>query len=402
MQQHTPADGESFIRITARRRRGHVVSATIAMPEQASPAALAIGLTPEAAAEALDRHAAHSPRAHAHAIAAACAAALGLAPADVESQLAGERELAAEAADAHLARLLIDWPACLGMDARPGHHAEFHRRLTTKTDAASCFALGGDILDLVAREMLAGFFNSIRLPHSLAEFVERADRGGMLGAVLREMINLGPSQPGQGRTVPILGKLSAAAWISAAGIWPAAEFVARPSFAGEPAETGPLARHAASPLVRLLLDRGHRLSARLFAKVIDVADCASRMRYPFTDDVPPMIDAAQAEPGVGMARISTARGVLLCWVRLEAGLIADCALIPAGAWNFHPQGAFCREACSETEETAEAAHRRLSLLALALDPAYPCIIELAEAAPKTRQRTASTPRAASAQGARRR
>ena len=163
------------------------------------------------------------------------------------------------------------------------------------------------------------------------------------------------------------------------GNWPSAEFLARPLFTNEPAETGPLARHAASPLVRLLLDRGHRLSARLFCKAIDLADCASRMRYPFTDDVPPLIDAVQVVAGVGLARVITARGVLLCWVRMEAELIADCVVIPASAWNFHPQGAFCSEACSAEVETQTAALRRLNLLALALDPSLPCEIVLTEA-----------------------
>ncbi|WP_341646788.1 hypothetical protein [Thauera sp. SDU_THAU2] len=389
------------IRITAHRRGGCVVSITITMPEQVPPGTLAIGLAPEDAAAALGEQLGHSKRAHAHALGAASAAALGLPPPDLDSLLASERELAAEAADDHLQKLLIDWPLCLDMDARPSRHAEFHRRLSTRTDAASCFELGGDILDLVAREMLGGFFNSIRLPHSLAEFAERADRGGILGAALRELINLGPSQPRQGHAVPILGKLSAAAWVSAIGTWPTAEFVTRPTFAGEPAETGPLARHTVSPLVRLLLERGHRVSARLFSKAIDLADCASRLRYPFTDDVPPMLDAAQAAPGIGLARVSTARGVLLCWVRVEAGLIADCAIVPADAWNFHPQGAFCREACIEAAETPEAARHRLLLLALALDPATPCRIELADAAPKKRG-GANPPRPRAAQGAKRR
>lgn len=386
MQQQTSADEELIIRIAAHRSGGRVVSACATIPDKVSRSDLVIGLDPDTAVDTLGRHATHSPRSHAQALAMACAAAEGAPEPDRETQLAIERELAAEAADTHLQRLLIDWPLHLGMDARYSRHAEFHRRLTTKTDAASCFELGGDVLDLVAREMLAGFFNRIRLPHSLAEFIERADTGGILGAVLREMINLGPSQPQQGPAVHILGTLSAAAWVSAAGTWPTPEFVARPTFGGEPAETGPLARHAVSPLVKLLLDRGHRLSARLFAKVIDVADCASRMRYPFTDDVPPMIDAAQAAPGIGLARVSTARGVLLCWVRLEQGVIADCAIIPAGAWNFHPDGAFCREACAAVDETREAALQRLSLIALALDPSLPFVIDLIDDAPKGRKR----------------
>ncbi|WP_341647887.1 hypothetical protein [Thauera humireducens] len=87
-----------------------------------------------------------------------------------------------------------------------------------------------------------------------------------------------------------------------------------------------------------------------------------------------------------MARASTARGVLLCWVRMEAGRIADCRIVPAAAWNFHPEGAFCREACSSIDESPEAAMRRLSLLALALDPSLPYRIELVEDTGKGRKR----------------
>ena len=132
--------------------------------------------------------------------------------------------------------------------------------------------------------------------------------------------------------------------------------------------------------MRLLLERGHRVSARLFAKAIDVADCASRMRYPFTDDVPALVDAVQAAPAVGMARVTTARGALLCWVKIADGVIADCAMVPAGAWNFHPEGPFYREAMSgpETGEDLEGARKRLNVLALALDPSIVHSVDVIE------------------------
>ena len=403
MQQHTQAGDELLIRISAEQQGGRVISTTVAIPQNVTRSALVIGLAPDAAVASLSQLATHSPRAHAHALEMACAAALGLPPADHDSQLATERTLAAEAADTHLHRLLIDWPPCLGMDARQNRYAEFHRRLNANIDPAACFELGGDVLDLVARELLAGFFNRIRQPHNLAEFIDCADTGGILGAVLHEMIKLGPSQPQQQGAVPLLDTLSAAAWSAAVGNWPSAEFLAHPRFAEQPAETGPLARHASSALVRLLLDRGHRLSARLFSKMIDLADCASRMRYPFTDDVPPLLDAVQVTAGVGLARVNTARGVLLCWVRMEAEMIANCAIIPASAWNFHPQGAFCSEARGAEIETHAAALQRLNLLALALDPSLPYEIVLSEArVPRAQKTKASARTARGAQSAKRR
>ncbi|AVR90172.1 hypothetical protein [Thauera aromatica] len=376
----TPTTDRPPIHITAYRRGGHIGRIEMSLPARGWMGGSVIGLEPATALRQLGEQASHSPRAHTRALALACQAAAGEHAPSRDAWFAIERELAAEAVDTHLRRLLIDWPQQFGFDARHNRFAEFHRRLITPHGAEAAFALGGEVLDLVARELLAGFFNQIRMPHGIGEFIERVNAGGSLGSIMAELIALGASGPPCGAAVPLLGTLSAAAWATAVGGWPSAEFVARPTYAGEPAETGPLARHAASPLVRLLLDRGHRVSARLLAKAIEVADCASRMRYPFTDDVPALLDATAAGAGAGLARVETARGVLLCWVRLAEGVIADCAIIPAGAWNLHPDGVFYREAMSpgNGSEDHAAALQRLSVLALALDPSLPHVIEVVD------------------------
>lgn len=375
--------GDDTIRITATRQGDAILGVEVHIPALAWMGGQVIGMTPAAATAHLLAHASHSPRAHACALEHACALAVGeqaIAADDLEAQLAIERTLAAEMADTHLRRLLIDWPPQFGFEPRLNRFAEFHRQLIAPSDAQTAFALGGEVLDLVAREMLAGFFNQIRMPHGIGEFIDRLNAGGSLSTVMNELIAMGASLPPRGGPTQLLGTLSAAAWVSSVGEWPDAEFVRHPTYAGAPAETGPLARHAPSPLVRLLLERGHRVSARLFAKAIDVADCASRMRHPYTDDVPPLIDAVQAAPGTGMARVATARGSLLCWVRIASGLIADCVMVPAGAWNFHPDGAFCREALSghEKGEDLEGTRRRLTVLALALDPSIAHTVEVVE------------------------
>ncbi len=380
MNTQDPAHGD-VIRITASRQGGEISRVKVHIPARAWMGDQVIGMTPAAAVSHLLAHASHSPRAHACAVEQACACALGqpAADADPEAHVATERRLAAEMADAHLRRLLIDWPPQFGFEPRYNRFAEFHRRLALAADPETAFALGGEVLDLVAREMLAGFFNQIRMPHGIGEFIDRLNAGGSLSSVMSSLIAMGASTL-PGTPTQLLGTLSAAAWVSSVGAWPSKEFVRHPTYCGAPAETGPLARHAVSPLVRLLLERGHRVSARLFAKAIDVADCASRMRHPHTDEVPPLLDAVLAAPGVGMARVATARGALLCWVRIEDGLIADCVMIPAGAWNFHPEGPFCREAVCVPEqgEDLAGAHKRLTVLALALDPSIEHVVEISE------------------------
>jgi len=79
---------------------------------------------------------------------------------------------------------------------------------------------------------------------------------------------------------------------------------------------------------------------------------------------------------------------LLCWVKMENGVIADCASVPPEAWNFHPEGPFCHEALSTREqaEDEDACRTRLSMLALALDPAREVDIEfVGKPAPRKRK-----------------
>ncbi|HHW65920.1 MAG TPA: hypothetical protein GX403_18595 [Rhodocyclaceae bacterium] len=379
MNTQAPA-GDDIIRITATRQGGNVTQVKVQIPALAWMGTQVVGMTPATATTHLRAHSSHSPRAHACAVEQACARALGEPPPDEDAQIAMERILAAEMADTHLRRLLIDWPPEFGFEPRLNRFAEFHRQLIAPSEPEAAFALGGEVLDLVAREMLAGFFNQIRMPHGIGEFIDRLNAGGSLSSVMNGLIAMGASAPPAGGPSQLLGTLSAAAWVNSVGHWPTPEFIRYPTYGGAPAETGPLARHAPSPLVRLLLERGHRVSARLFAKAIDVADCASRMRHPNTDDVPPLIDAVQVEPAVGMARVATARGALLCWVRIADGVISDCAMVPAGAWNFHPDGPFCREAVSGPAggEDLEGARKRLSVLALALDPSIAHTVDITE------------------------
>ena len=370
--------GDDPIRVLATHAAGRIRAVSLHIPDRAWMGGAVIGMAPTEGVEHLRQHASHSPQAHAHALALACAQAAGEAPPEKAERLRTERRLAAEMIDMHLRRLLVDWPPSLGFEPRINRYAEFHRRLLQAGEHENDFLLGGEVLDLVARELLAGFFNQIRMPHGIGEFLDRLAGGGSLSSILSELIAHGPSTVPPERRTALLGTLSADAWVAAVGAWPSAEFIRHPRYAGEAAETGPLARHAASPLVRLLLERGNRISARLFAKAIDVADCASTMRHPGSEEVAPLIDACQAAPDVGVARVITARGALLCWVRLAEGRIADCAIVPEGAWNLQPDGVYCREAmCLQaTAGDPEALKTRLRWLMLAIDPSLPFVVEL--------------------------
>ena len=74
--------------------------------------------------------------------------------------------------DMHLRRLLLDWPPSLGFEPRINRYAEFHRRLlhAGSTTTISCSAAR---CSTWSRELLAGFFNQIRMPHGIGEFLDR-------------------------------------------------------------------------------------------------------------------------------------------------------------------------------------------------------------------------------------
>lgn len=286
-----------------------------------------------------------------------------------------ERMLASEMAQEHLGRLMLDWPALFGHRPRRERFAELHRRLTCTHDARLAFELGGDLLDLVVVELLGGFFGSWRGPRGLREFVECARRGSTVGSTLADLIELGLSTTEQD-AVPLLPSLSAGAWAQRFGGVPDEAFCRAPTFDGLAHETGVLARHAGTVHPALLLSHRHRCAARLFSRVIDLSECASRLRHPLTDDMPIVVDSAPLGDHAGLACVETARGLLMHAVRIDGERIAEYAIIAPTEWNFHPEGAFVREALDTETASSAAAPLRLRALALALDPCLPFELRL--------------------------
>lgn len=313
----------------------------------------------------------------------AARAAVGAARGECHvSSVEEERAVSCEAAQEHLWRLLLDWPTRFGQQAQRSRFAVLHRKLAQVNDAASAFDIGGVLLDLVARELLVGFFLSMREPSSLAEFVIAARRGGAVGAMLAELIEAGTWTPADGNTVPLLPAHSAQDWAQMfENRMPARGFDRVPTWhEGKSAiacEVGALARQHRSPLVAMLLRHGHRIAARVFAQVVDLAEDASRLRHPLAGDMQPSVDAAALGEHAGLACVETARGVLLHAVRLEQDIVADYRIIAPTEWNFGPQGPFLCEAEGWQADSREAAYARLDWLALALDPcvAYELMLE---------------------------
>lgn len=270
----------------------------------------------------------------------ACSAARGEVP-DAAALLEDGRRVALEAIGEHLWRLLLDWPPMLGLPARKDEFLNWRKRLLAVTEQRGAAVLGVELSGWLAAET--------RLPV-----------GPAVGAA-----------PG-----PVLPMLSAAQWAQQ----PLDEaFALRPTLAGLPAETGALARCADQPDMAGLRAAGQGVAARLAARYADLRFLAAALAEPSL--LAGWLDAAPVAENVGLARVETARGMLLHLTQVKDSRVGSYVIVAPTEWNFHPQGAFVREITGRPASCragAEAAGRRL---ALALDPcvAYEVVVnEVAE------------------------
>jgi hypothetical protein len=112
---------------------------------------------------------------------------------------------------------------------------------------------------------------------------------------------------------------------------------ARPLWRGRAAETGAIARLAAHPWVaHWLAERGRGVGARQLARLVELAQLPARLRREGLDGA--LARAWNLEPGLGIAAVETARGLLLHVVRLASDRVADYRIVAPTEWNFHPAG----------------------------------------------------------------
>jgi hypothetical protein len=302
--------------------------------------------------------------------AAAARAALGAAGERVEPGPRDEERVLVEAAQEHLWRLLRDWPRELGVEPREETFAAWHRRLATLSRDGLPEEGEPGFLRFVEEEVLGAGFGSLASRGDLEAWARGAP--SLAAALVRPLLGEAPAARG------------AAAWLSPgaplatllAEPW-APGLDARPDRGGAPAETGALARWSRDPLVADLLHHGGRgLLPRLVARVKDLARAARRLA-PFAG--PPAIEACVPAPGVGLARVETARGALLHRVRVASGRILEYAVVAPTAWNFHPVGAFAQSCTGLCASSEDALRREVGRWVLAFDPCVPWRLRVSQA-----------------------
>jgi len=195
----------------------------------------------------------------------------------------------------------------------------------------------------------------------------------------RALASLARCAPGLGRSdTALMPGLDDPAWLST--VAPALQsdpaFAQAPTWCGDPVETGALARTRRQPLVAALIEReGHSAATRLVARLVELAQLLDALRRA-EDAVGHWVQAWPLGSGAGLAAVQSARGLLLHWVRIADGRVADYRIVAPTEWNFHPRGALVR-GLAGTLASDEAALVALAGLAVhALDPCVGFHIEV--------------------------
>lgn len=278
------------------------------------------------------------------------------------------RRVEAEMAQEYLWRALIDWPRASGGDAGATTLAAARSALAQDDREALRPIVERDVLGVDGRQWherqdVAGFDNWIdRGATAAARFLGQVRRAGPRHGA--SSVPLLPRFDGDGTAARIVAGLDAEA-----------DFERLPSFDGQPAETGAIARLARQPLVAALsASFGRSTLVRFAARLSELARLACG-----EPAEAPLAGGLQLGAGRGLGWVETARGLLLHQIDLDGNRIGRYRIVAPTEWNFHPQGALAAATVGMREPGTVELARRTEWLLQALDPCVAYRLEIGDA-----------------------
>ncbi|WP_295390081.1 nickel-dependent hydrogenase large subunit [uncultured Thiodictyon sp.] len=295
--------------------------------------------------------------------------------------------VAVETVREHLWRILLDWPRAL---SEPPDTAAMAAAMAADAAWRATLTAGGDLLTPAARATVGAAPTTVPARLQLAELGARWVFGLAPDTWLGQVDGLATLVTWAERTETVAARLVrrvlAADWAGLgrcavdalpelpapdlerhlAGADPAADaFVARPNWDGQARETSAFTRQLAWPLVLDLTERfGNGLLPRLAAQLTEVA---RGLAATAGESAPPA--SAPLPPGVGLAQVQAARGLLVHRVRLADEQIAEYRILAPTEWNFHPQGVVAAGLSGLVQHAAPAELEPLARLFItAVDP----------------------------------
>jgi Ni,Fe-hydrogenase I large subunit len=328
---------------------------------------------------------------HAQRAAACCATAAAGAAVPAEPRAVHETAVLLETVQEYLWRLLIDWPQAMGHPPAVEAVAAVRKtiapalaRMACRADpspliapdlAAAWLALaaqhvyGEPVAQWLLRSAAAGFDDWVAsaptLPARLAR--ELRDRAPYLGLSATSLMP------------PATASLLQESLLPAMDADP--DFAQAPLLCGMTVETGALARTCEHPIVAFVARRdGHTVATRMTARLVELAVLLARLcaATPVPDGAV-AIGALATAPGVGVATVETARGLLLHRARVADGVVTGYEIVAPTEWNFHPAGPLVQGLEGTEAGDAETLERYACLVIQALDPCVAFRVEVGHA-----------------------
>jgi hypothetical protein len=308
--------------------------------ERPQPSRMLAGLDPATVLALLSRLYAICGRAQ-RACAELALAAAGAATLTTERRSELGRAIAAEAAQEHLWRLLLDWPTALGLAPQQADFKRWYGRIAadaTLWPAELRAALELDWLGLPL-DRLAAFAD-------LAQFdAWRAGSHAPLGALFVRL-----------------------------GAEPASASMAPGTTLATESECA-LAACAEHPWVAALGGAGRWLEAHVAARLVGLAAVLAGLGGGASVEM----DAAAPALGRGVALVATARGMLEHDVTLSGGRVDRYAITTPTDFNFAADGPFAARLRGRPAASVAEARRAAALWALAFDPCVAYDVSAGEA-----------------------
>jgi hypothetical protein len=321
--------------------------------------------------------------AHAHRHTARLALSAARLPDQTLLPAAASQQLAQHTALDHLRSMVMDWPHAgpVWPAPCPLPLAQTDQNLS-ETQAAAQLAqlrrwLEHDVLQQAAADWLAQHqepdallaWCQRRAPEvSVARFL--ADNHAVASALTTNCVPLTLLDTNPNRQVNNLRQLAHA-------LANDDTFAARPTWQGQPAETGAWTRlHHSAKAQRTATSGGLTAWSRLASRWVDLVDICLTGTSTVASASSLSSGALALGHGQAVAWCEMARGLLLHWVQLDAqGHVEAYQVVAPTEWNFHPAGSLAKALTRLAPEDSAAA----SLLGQAFDACVPCQVSQATA-----------------------
>jgi hypothetical protein len=367
-------DAELTVRLLCAEQK--VAAVGVASSRNGLPPALVRDRAPSEVAALMPRLFSICSRAQGAAAAAALDAAQGVAAADRVALRRLSVDVALEALQETLWRLLIDWPEAMNEAPLLAPVREVRHAL-----AAFDPAPGAELPVVIAEVAARDVFGQppadwcARDPASLMHWI---DEGATLPArLLRRLLAEAPGL-GLSSIAPMpLASIEALETAILPRLLHDAAFPKAPLWDGLPVETGALARQVGHPLLAEFVSaNGRTAAARFLARLVELAQLIDPL--PVGSPMAAAVRGHAMSDGSGIGLAETARGLLLHRARVDGARVVDYQIVAPTDWNFHPQGGL-RSLAGRSADDRERLASEARLVVRSLDPCVACRVEIEDA-----------------------